>query len=135
MNYQHILAICSYTINIYGIYFYIRDTIKGQTKPNRVSWALWSLAPIIGSAAAFASQADPWTTFRTFLAGFLPLLVFLSSFVNKKSYWQLTHFDTICGLFSFTAIIIWITLDAPLVAIIFAIIADVMASLPTFRKA
>lgn len=135
MQLDHLLAILSYLLSIYGISFYIRDTLRGKTKPNRVSWAMWAIAPLIGAGAALVVHADPWTTFRTFLAGFLPLIVFVISFFNTKSYWQLTNFDKLCGIFSFVAILIWLMLDSPLLAIIFAIIADTLASLPTIRKA
>lgn len=85
----HWLVVLSALINVAGAYAYIRDTISGKTKPNRVSWSMWALAPLIGTGAAWASNADVWATFRIFLAGFIPLLVFLASFTNQQSYWRL----------------------------------------------
>lgn len=135
MNYAHWLVVLSAIISISGSYTYIRDTLTGKTKPNRVSWLMWSLAPFIGVAAAISANADYWVTVRVFLSGFLPLLIFLASFLNPKSYWKLTLFDMVCGACSVLALIIWGLIDSPELAILLAAIGDGFAALPTIRKA
>lgn len=135
MDYTHYLVILSVLISVVGSYAYIRDTIAGRTQPNRVSWFLWALAPLIGTGAALSAHADPWVTTRIFLAGFLPLLVFLASFINRKSYWKITLFDVVCGAFSLLALVAWLMLGSFKLAILLAIIADGFAALPTIRKA
>ncbi|MBI5793981.1 hypothetical protein HZA87_02745 [Candidatus Uhrbacteria bacterium] len=135
MNFTHSLVILSVLISIAGSYAYIRDTLSGKSKPNRVSWSMWALAPLIGTAAALYAHADPWATVRIFLAGFLPLLVFLASFLNRQSYWKLTLFDVLCGACSVFALIVWAAIDSPRTAILLAAIGDGFASLPTIRKA
>jgi hypothetical protein len=131
----HWLVILSAGISIFGASLYIRDTLKGKTNPNRVSWSMWALAPLIGTGAALAAQADVWATVRIFLAGFLPLLVFLASFANPKGFWKLNSFDMTCGVFSLLAIIVWLAVGVPHVAILLAAVGDGFASLPTIRKA
>lgn len=84
---------------------YIKETIKGNTKPNRVSWLLWSIAPIIGTIAAISNGVG-WSLLPVFMAGFVPLLVLIVSFINKNSYWKLEKFDYLCGLFSALALIL-----------------------------
>jgi hypothetical protein len=135
LSFSHWLVILSAIISILGAAAYIRDTIKGQTKPNRVSWSMWALSPLIGTAAAIAAGADIWTTVRIFLAGFLPLLVFLVSFVNSKSYWKLTLFDFLCGFCSLLALVAWLVIQSPILAILIAALGDGFATLPTLRKA
>ncbi|MFH1426312.1 MAG: hypothetical protein ABIG66_02660 [Candidatus Kerfeldbacteria bacterium] len=135
MDWTHWLVILSAIISISGASFYIRNTIKGKTKPNRVTWSMWALAPLLGTAAAISAGADYWATLRIFLAGFMPLLVFLASFVNRKSYWKLTLFDGISGICSLGAIVVWAAISSPVLAILFAAIADGFASLPTLKKA
>lgn len=131
----HWLVIASAIISILGSIAYIRDTIAGKTKPNRVSWSMWALAPLIGAGAAISAHADIWATVRIFLAGFLPLLIFIFSFINKRSFWKLTTFDFLCGSCTVLAIIIWGVVDSPRYAILLAAIGDGFASLPTIRKA
>ena len=132
---SHVLVGVSALISIVGASTYIRDTLRGKTKPNRVTWSMWALAPLIGFAAAWSSGADFWANARIFLAGFLPLIVFLSSFLNSHSYWKLTRFDFVCGALSLTALIAWLGVDAPRLAILLAATADGLASVPTIVKA
>ena|SRR3989344_4499407 len=112
---------------------YVRDTLRGRTQPNRVTWFLWMVAPFIGTAAAVTDGVG-WVILPVFMAGFVPLLVFVSSFINKRAYWKLGIFDYGCGAFSVLALILWVLTQEPLVAIIFAIIADGFAALPTLVK-
>ena len=135
MNFSHWLVIISIFISLGWAFAYIRDTLAGKTKPNRISWWMWALAPLIATAAAIYSHADIWATIRVFLAWFVPLLVVIASFVNKQSYWKLTIFDGICWAFSILALIIWAMIDAPKVAILLTIIGDAFAALPTLYKA
>ncbi len=131
----HLLVILSAIISVGGAYAYIRDTIAGKTKPNRVSWSMWALAPLIGTGAAWSSNADIWATVLTFLAGFLPLLVVLSSFANRQSYWKMTTCDVLCGVLSLSALLFWTIADSPRAAIVLAASGDCLAALPTVIKA
>ena len=69
------------------------------------------------------------------MSGFGPLLVFLTAFFAPQSYWKLGRFDVLCGLFSLTAVIAWLVADSPIAAILFAAIADLLATVPTLVKA
>jgi hypothetical protein len=120
-------------VNLIGTSYYIWNTIKGETRPNRMTWLMWSIAPLIGTAAALASGVT-WATLPVFMAGFMPLLVFIASFVNKNSYWKLERFDYVCGVFSVLALVLWYLTRNPAVAIIFAIASDLTAGVPTLIK-
>lgn len=130
---SYLLVIFGSILNLFGTSYYIWNTIKGVTKPNRVTWLMWTIAPMIGTAAALSSGVT-WATLPVFMAGFCPLLVFLASFVNKHSYWQLGRFDYACGLLSLLALILWRLTSNPNVAILFAIMSDAAAGVPTLVK-
>src|SRR5688572_21077921 len=115
----HWLVLISACISIAGAAAYIRDTLKGTTKPNRVSYFLWACAPLLGGAAAISAGADMWATVRVFISGLIPLLVFVASFVNRQSYWKLTLFDYFCGAFALFALGLWVVADSPVMAILF----------------
>lgn len=127
------LVIIGAIVSLYGIASYIKETIKGNTKPNRITWLMWSIAPLIAAVAAF-SDGVRWATLPVFIAGFGPLLVFLASFINKKSYWKLEKFDYLCGLCSFLALALWWITKEPIIAIVFAIASDAFAAIPTLIK-
>lgn len=116
-----------------GGFFYIRDTLRGQTKPNRVSFFIWALVPILSTIIALQEGAS-WEILPAFLTGFIPLLVFFASFINKNAYWKLGRRDYIAGVLSFIAIILWLVVDLPIWAFAFLIIADLLAYIPTYIK-
>lgn len=116
-----------------GLLVYTRDTLQGKTKPNRVSWLLWSIAPLIGSVAAF-SDGVRMAALPVFIIGLGPLVVFVASFVNKNAYWKLEKSDYVCGLVSLLALVLWQVTNEPVVAIVFAILSDALAALPTYIK-
>ncbi|MBI5357777.1 hypothetical protein HZB74_02925 [Candidatus Saccharibacteria bacterium] len=120
-------------IHIWGQVSYILTTVRGKTKPNRVSWFLWAVIAFI----IFSAQIDEGVGVQvilTFLAGFGPLMVFLASFANKKAYWKISNLDIVCGVLSVLAIILWLATGSGLYAIGLCIIADLLASIPTIAK-
>jgi hypothetical protein len=124
------LGVC---ISLWGGFSYIRDTVRGNIQPNRVSWGLWGLGVMI----AFAAEIDQGVglqSLATFMTGFVPLLVFFASFINPKAYWKITSFDMLCGSFSLLGIVLWYVTQQANVAIVFAIFADLMAGVPTLMK-
>jgi hypothetical protein len=116
-----------------GASVYIRSMFKGQTKPNWVTWFMWSIAPFIASAAA-VSNGVGWAVIPVFMSGFSPFLVFGASFFSKKAYWKTSRFDYLCGTLSGLAIILWYLTSSPNLAIIFAIVSDALAAIPTITK-
>jgi hypothetical protein len=127
------LVVVGAIVQLLGILSYIKGTIRGETKPNRVTWLIWSIAPMIATVAAIASGIT-WAVLPVFMSGFGPFLVFLASFVNKKAYWKLETFDYLCGLFSILALVLWAISKEPVVAIVFAILSDFSAAIPTLIK-
>lgn len=120
-------------INVFGSFSYLSDTLKGKTKPNRITWFLWALFGF----SAFAAQMDQgvgMVALMTFMASLNPFLVFLASFVNKKAYWNITKLDVICGLLSIVGLILWQTTSVGNFAILFSILADGLAGVPTIVK-
>lgn len=85
--------------NLIGGSSYVIATLEGRARPNRVTWFIWAVAPLIAFIAQL-TQGVGLRSLMTFMVGFMPLLVFIASFVNKKSYWKLTNFDLFCGFLS-----------------------------------
>lgn len=121
-------------LNLIGSTNYAWNTIKGRTQPNRVTWFLWALAPLIAYAAMLGEGVSIRTGLMTFMVGFGPLLVFISSFLNRKSVWKITKFDVTCGVLSLIGLVAWIITRTGNVAIFFTIVADCLALLPTLVK-
>ena len=102
-----------------GAIAYLTDTIKGKVKPNRVSFLLWAIAPMIAFAAQM-KQGVGLESLMTFTTGFLPLIIFIASFTNKNAEWKLTRFDLACGFLSVLGLIVWLITKVGNVAIFLA---------------
>ena len=135
MTFPQFLVVVSVLLMVWGAYDYLRDTLAGKTKPNRVSWSLWALAPLISLGAAFDANADVWASIRVLVGGIVPAVIFFASFINKNSYWRLGRFDWFCGGLSLAALVFWQLADSPLVAVLLATTANTLATVPTFVKA
>jgi len=120
-------------VQTFGGIGYLIDTLKGRVKPNKVGWLLWSIAPLI-AFFAMIKQGVGMEAWATFIVGFLPLCVFIASFVNKKAYWEITKLDYICGGLSVLGLVLWMVTKVGNVAILFSIVADALASFLTIYK-
>ncbi len=121
------------TLNLFGILSYLIATIKGEVRPNKVTWVLWALAPLLAFAAQITQNVG-LPALMTFMVGFGPLLIFIASFINKKAEWKITKFDLICGALSLLGLILWGLTRVANLAILFALLADGFASLPIVVK-
>jgi len=120
-------------INFAGGLSYVIATVRGEAKPNRVTWFIWALAPLIAFAAQ-VKQGVGIQSLLTFMVGFGPLMVFLASFVNKKAEWKLGHLDYICGGLSIIGLVLWQLTGVGNLAISFSILSDGLAGVPTIVK-
>jgi hypothetical protein len=127
------LVVIGFVVNLWGVWAYTKDTLKGKTKPNRVTWFMWGVAPLIATVAAF-SDGVRWAVLPTFSSGIGPLIIFGASFVNPNAYWKLGKLDYLCGLLSIFALILWALTREASVAIFFAILSDALAGIPTLFK-
>lgn len=120
-------------LNLWGSLGYANLTLKGKVKPNRVTFSLWALAPLVAFGAQIGEGVG-LQSLMTFMVGFGPLIVLITSFMNKESYWQLKKFDYVCGGLSIIGLGLWAITGEGNLAIFFAILADGLAALPTVVK-
>jgi energy-converting hydrogenase Eha subunit A len=127
-------AVIGAVIGSIGGFYYLYETITGKTKPNRVTWLLWWLFPTITFIAQRA-QGVKALSWATFVAGFCPFLIVLASFLNEKAYWKTEPRDYYLMVGALLGIILWFLTSNPNIAILFSLIADLLAGLPTLIKA
>jgi hypothetical protein len=116
-----------------GTSFYVRDTLRGTTQPNRVTWLLWAVAPLLAAAVEF-SEGVGLRALTTFMVGFMPLLVLAASFYNPAAVWKIGPLDYVCGALSVAGTVAWLVTRSGVIAIVAAIAADALAGLPTLLK-
>jgi hypothetical protein len=121
-------------ISLAGYFFYFKDIFYGETRPNLISWFLWMLAPFIG--AFFQIKAGVGlSVIPIFMAGFGPLLVIVVSLFRKNSIWKITRLDLFCGFLALLALVFYVFTHNLGISILFAILSDGLAFIPTYLKA
>jgi hypothetical protein len=117
-----------------GGFYYLYETIVGKTQPNRITWLLWGIFPMVIFVAQRAQGVEglSWTSF---VAGFTPFLIVAASFFNQKAYWKTEPRDYYLMAAAVVGIILWAITDDPNLALLFALLADVLAGIPTLIKA
>ena len=127
-------ALIGALIGALGGFYYLYQTLIGKTKPNRVTWFMWALFPMIAFAAQL-SQGVGTVAWVTFFAGLTPLLIFVASFINEKAYWKTKVSDYFLLSASLLSLGLWSITDNANIALVIAIVADVFAAVPTYQKA
>jgi hypothetical protein len=131
---QTVFAIAGSAINFAACLSYIRAILKGEAAPNRVTWFLWALVPVIAGAAQWRSGVGI-STLVVLSVALGPACIVLASFVAQTGSWKLGPFDYVCGACSLAALALWAVTGDPVTAIVLSILADAAAALPTSRKA
>lgn len=128
------LILFGIALNAIGTIMYDIAAIKGQIKPNKVTWFLFTLAPTLAFFAQLQQGvgAQSWMTLSVAI---FPFSTFVASFLNKKAYWKIKKFDIFCGLLSLTGLVLWYITKVGNIAIVFSILADGLAAFPTIIKA
>lgn len=127
-------AIVGAIIGSLGGFYYLYETIVGRAQPNRITWLLWGIFPMVIFVAQRA-QGVEGVSWASFVAGFTPLLIVASSFFNKKAYWKSEPRDYYLMAAAVVGILLWAMTDNPNLALLFSLVADVLASVPTLIKA
>jgi hypothetical protein len=129
-----LLAIAGSVVNFAACLSYVRAILKGEATPNRVTWFLWALVPLIAGAAQWRAGVGI-STLVVLSVGAGPACVVLASLAQRTGLWKLGPFDYICGACSLAALALWAITGDPVTAIVLSILGDFAAALPTLRKA
>ncbi len=121
-------------LSLTGSVGYCRAMFQGRAQPNRVSWMLWALAPLVAFAAEVSGGVG-LPSVLTLSVGVGPLFVFVCSFIVHTGRWRIGKVDIACGALSLCAIALWAISGRGTTAIALSIAADALASIPTVRKA
>ena len=116
-----------------GIVLYAIEMFRGRAQPNRVSWLLWGVLPIITWLASISEGAGA-SAILALALGVGALVIFGLSFFVKQAYWKTTRLDIVCGGCSVLAIAVWAITQDGNVAIALLIVADFLAAAPTIVK-
>ncbi|MBW4030997.1 MAG: hypothetical protein HIU57_10090 [Acidobacteria bacterium] len=120
-------------LSVLGSTSYVRDTLRGTTSPHRVTWGLWAIEGILAFVVEIQQRVG-LASVMTLALGFMPLVVVLTSFVNRHAVWRVDALDIACGAVSVVGLVFWAFVSEPTVALVSFAMADFIAALPTYRK-
>lgn len=111
---------------------YIIDTFRRETRPNVVTWGLWSIIQFIFIAAQFSSGAS--------LSVVLPLVEVVTTAAIVAlgligyGYEKYGWLDGVCLVIAIAAIASWQLTNNPIYALWLSVLADFVASVPALYK-
>jgi len=112
---------------------YLWLTFHGKVQPNRVTYFFWGLFPLIAFFAQSSTEVSS-VIWITLAMGVLPFTILVASFLNTSAYWKINNRDYILAVIAITSMFLWYLTSNPMLAIVFALLADMFASIPTIIK-
>ena len=133
MDFHILMAVVAGFLTVVSAAPYVRDMLRGTTKPNVVSWSLWTLIQGIFAAAQFASGASLSIVLPAVEVTSTGLIVVLG--LAGFGYKKYRPLDFICLALALGAIVLWQITKDPLIALWLSVAADFCAAVPTLVKA
>lgn len=110
---------------------YIRDVVRGKTKPSRSTWIIWSILALILTASYYSVGARDtiWASIGFTLGQIAVALVSIRYGVGG---W--TFFDRICFIGAASGLAAWAVSGSALTGLLSAMAVDFIGALPTIKK-
>ena len=111
---------------------YVRDMVRGRTRPNLVSWITWTMLTAIITAAELAAHEYTAAIFSASATVETTVIVVMGL---RYGFVKYSRFDFVCQLGALAGIVLWRLFDSPAAAIVALVIVDSIGALPTVRHA
>ena len=110
---------------------YIRDMLRGKTKPHAFSWLIWSIIAYIAGTAQLRSGGG-FGSMVAFTTGTMALWISYYSLRHRAI--AISRGDWVCLILALCSIPLWLVTHDPLLAVITISIVDLIAFWITIRK-
>lgn len=132
MNIKFILGIIAGVISSIAYIVYIWSILKGESKPSRVTWWIWTFMGLILAVSYYFSGARNtiWSPIIEFIG---PLIIAVMSIKYREGGIE-NKSDIICFVGGILSIISWIVFNSPIIALITGLFVDIFAIIPTIKK-
>ena len=126
-----IISLFAVLLSIVGYIPYLRDTVKGKTKPHVYSWFIWTLLTgiVYGLQVGSGAGVGSWVTLAVTIIGFV---VFLFGMYNGEK--DITATDSVFFILSLVALFLWLIAKQPILSVILVSLIDMLGFAPTIRK-
>jgi len=112
---------------------YLKDIHQAKAHPHVLSWFGWAFITALGASAMLA-EGSTWAVAILLANTLLCLSIAGYSIIKKVGVWSTGTYDYVFFGFGILGLILWQVLDMPVIALVFAILADLSFGLPTIIK-
>ncbi len=126
-----ILSVVAIILTFVAFIPYIRDIIKGTTKPHLFSWFIW----VIVTGSIYALQVSGGAGSGAWITLFLTLMlsvIFILSLKNGNK--NIKKIDIVFLVLALLAIALWVLVKQPVLSVVLLSMIDMLAFVPTIRK-
>lgn len=127
-----VLGILAGLVGVADTVPYVRDTVRGRTRPHRGTWLIWGVLALVASFSQRAEGAS-WSLVLTASQAILTALVFVLAIRHGEG--GLARIDLSLILVAFAGVVGWLLVREPLVAVMCVIAADLIAAAMMTPKA
>lgn len=129
---KNTLGVVATILVFIGYIPYLRDIIKGKTKPHLYSWFLWCFVALIVFALQITGGAGSGALV-TLAAALMCIIVIVLGAVYKAKV-EIVKVDTFFLIFAFIALGFWLIAKQPVLSAILLTLVDLLGFAPTVRK-
>lgn len=131
MTLPELFGILSGVVILFGGPPYLLDILKGKTKPQRTTWFIWTVLGVISFTSQLKLGAH-WSLVYVGLNAAGNITVFLLSLKYGIGGWR--KLDVLALCIATVGVIIAVTVDSPLIALLGSILADFSGTSLTLYK-
>lgn len=128
---KDIFLVIATIVTIGSVIPYVRDILKGSTKPNLVSWMTWTLLTGIATSAEIDAHEYVAAIFTGAAVVGTALVVVVGLY--KRAYVRYGWFDVVCQVGAIVGIVLWQIFNSPAIGVIASVAIDFIGVLPTIK--
>jgi hypothetical protein len=131
LNWHAIVGMASGIVLLLGNIPYIISIRRGDTRPNRVTWGIWTTIGLIllASYQAIGATNTLWLLIAQVISQFV---ITFYAFKYSQGRWQ--RLDRICIAGAGLSLLLWWRSGSPVVAILMNTTMDLLGAIPTINK-
>jgi hypothetical protein len=132
IDFKFYLGIIAGLISATAYIVYFHSILKGESKPDRVTWWIWTfMGAIMVSSYYFSGARNTiWSPIVEFIGPFITALLSIKYGEGGGA----DKTDLICFIGGVISIGLWLIFDQPLIALVMSLAIDGFAVIPTIRK-
>ena len=120
-----VLGVLAGVIGIADTIPYVRDTLRGATRPHRGTWLIWGVLAVVVCLSQYADGAS-WSLIMAGVQAVLTSLIFLLSI--RRGEGGLSPAEVVMIAIAAAGVIGWLLADEPLVATGCVVAADIIGA-------